>query len=130
MTPGEIDQVQRVIVTIGEHPEFGARFYALLFEADPAIAPMFGDVESQQRKLTDELAAMVDLLRDLATLDARAQALGARHRGYGVRSAHYALARSAMVDALREVLGPDFGPDQERAWDRATSLITELMQSA
>lgn len=130
MTPDEIDEVVAVIAAIGEHPEFGGRFYDRLFDAAPQVQPMFGDVGSQQRKLTDELAAMVDLLRDLPALDARAQALGARHRGYGVKAAHYALARSVMIDTLHEVLGADFGPDQELAWDRATSLITELMQSA
>ena len=130
MTPDQIDQVQHVIGLIGEHPEFSERFYARLFEAAPETQPMFSDLASQQRKLTDELAAMVDLLRDLPALDRRAQALGGRHRGYGVRAGHYALARSVMIATLHEVLGADFGPDQEEAWDRATSLITELMQSA
>ena len=41
-------------------------------------------------------------------LDARARALGARHRGYGVRAGHYRLAREVMVDSLTAVLGDDF----------------------
>ena len=35
-----------------------------------------------------------------------------------------------MVATLHEVLGADFGPEDRDAWRRATSLITELMQSA
>ena len=130
MTPDQIDQVEAVIAAIGDHPEFAGRFYAHLFEAAPQTAAMFPDLDAQQRKLTDELAAMVGMLRDLASLEERARDLGTRHRGYGVKAGHYRLARQAMADTLREVLGDDFGPEQEAAWNRATSLITELMMAS
>jgi nitric oxide dioxygenase len=129
VTPEQIRQVEAVIARIGDHPEFADRFYVNLFAAAPQTEGMFSDVASQQRKLTDELAAMVALLNDLGTLDARAQELGARHRGYGVRSGHYRIARDVMAATLRDVLGDEFGPDQEAAWNNATSLITELMLS-
>lgn len=129
MTPDQIRLVESVIAGVGEHPEFAARFYERLFDAAPATRGMFDDVASQQRKLTDELASMVAMLHDLASLDARARELGERHRGYGVKAAHYRLARELMLDTLSEVLGDEFGPDQAAAWNRATSLITELMQS-
>ncbi|HWJ63792.1 MAG TPA: globin domain-containing protein [Acidimicrobiales bacterium] len=130
MTPEQIRLVEAVIAQIGEHPEYAGRFYERLFAAAPQTAGMFPDVQAQQQKLTDELTAMVALLNDLGSLEERAQELGARHRGYGVRAGHYRLAREAMADTLRDVLGDEFGPDQEAAWNRATSLITELMMSA
>lgn len=129
MTPEQIRQVEEVIARVGDHPEFAARFYANLFAAAPQTEAMFSDVASQQRKLTDELAAMVSFLNDLPTLEPRAKELGGRHRGYGVRASHYRLARTVMATTLREVLGDGFGPDQEAAWSRATSLITELMMA-
>jgi hemoglobin-like flavoprotein len=129
MTPDQIDTVHRVIAMIGQHPEFASRFYGRLFEVAPATNAMFGDIEAQQQKLTDELSSMVELLGDLGALDARARALGARHRGYGVKSAHYRVARTTMIETIRDVVGPEFGPTEEDAWSRATSLITELMQS-
>jgi len=130
VTPEQIAQVSEVIEGIGRHPEFAERFYARLFTAAPQAEAMFSDVTAQQRKLTDELAAMVAMLSDLDALDARASDLGARHRGYGVKAGHYRLAREAMTDTLHEVLGDEFGAEQEEAWNRATSLITELMMSA
>lgn len=130
MTPDQIHQVEVVIARVGDHPEFAGRFYERLFAAAPQTEAMFPDVAGQQRKLTDELAAMVALLGDLPTLEERARDLGERHRGYGVRAGHYRLAREVMAGTLRDVLGDEFGPDQEAAWNRATSLITELMQSA
>lgn len=130
MTPDQIQQVQAVIAQLGDHPEFAARFYERLFAAAPQTEGMFSDVASQQRKLTDELAAMVTMLIDLDSLDVRARDLGERHRGYGVKAAHYRLAREVMVATLHDVLEDGFGPEQEAAWNRATSLITELMQSS
>lgn len=129
MTPEQIAQVEAVIAAVGRHPEFTGRFYTNLFAVAPQTEAMFSDVASQQRKLTDELAAMVGLLNDLGSLDDRARELGARHRGYGVRAGHYRIAREVMATSLREVLGDEFGPEQEAAWNNATSLISELMLS-
>ena len=130
MTPEQIQRVEAVIAGIGQHPEFAASFYDRLFQVAPQTADMFSDMGAQQRKLTDELSAMVSMLNDIASLDVRARDLGERHRGYGVRAAHYRIARDVMVETLHAVLGDEFGEDEEEAWNRATSLITELMQSA
>ena len=62
MTPDDIARVHAVIGRVGAHPEFAERFSGRLFDVAPETVPMFGDVGSQQQKLTDELAAMVELL--------------------------------------------------------------------
>jgi hemoglobin-like flavoprotein len=129
VTPDQIRLVEGTVEGIGRHPEFAGRFYARLFEAEPRIEAMFPDIAAQERKLADELTAMVSLLGDLPSLDARARELGARHRGYGVRAGDYRLVRKVMAEALEEVLGEEFGADEEAAWDRATNLITELMMA-
>lgn len=127
MTPDQIELVRGVVAQVRDQPEFAAAFYRRLFAVAPEAAALFADLESQQLKITAELDGLVGLLDDLPTLEVRAQALGERHRGYGVRAAQYRQARQAMVEALTEVLGPDFGPAEADAWTRATSLITELM---
>ncbi len=130
MTPEEIQLVAEVIDRLDGRPEFADRFYERLFVAAPQTQAMFPDVAAQRLKLTAELASMVSMLGNLDTLEARARDLGARHRGYGVRASHYRLAREVMAAALADVLGDEFGPDEAAAWNRATSLITELMMSA
>lgn len=129
MTPGQIALVESVIAEVGAHPEFATTFYHRLFLEAPHTAAMFADVRAQERKLTDELGAMVSLLHDIRSLDVRARDLGTRHRSYGVRASHYRIARVVMSETLHDVLGDHFGPDEEDAWNRATSLITELMQA-
>lgn len=130
MTPEDIARVRATAARLADEPTFVVRFYERLFDVAPEVAPMFGDVTAQRQKLADELGAMVELLADLGALDERARELGARHRGYGVRAAHYRVALDVMLATLDEVLGADFGPEDRDAWRRATNLITELMQSA
>ena len=129
MTPDQIDRVRRIVAAIDAHADFAPRFYGRLFDLAPQTADMFSDMGAQQRKLADELAALVSMLEDLPSLDARARALGDRHRGYGVRASHYRLARTVMTETIAEILGEDFTEEDQAAWDRATSLVTELMQA-
>lgn len=130
VSPEQIASVRRTVDAIGRHPDVAARFYGRLFAAAPHTAPLFGgDPARQQRALTAELGAMVDLLDDLPALADRARALGGRHRGYGVRAAHYRMARQLLAETIDEVLGDDFDADDRVAWLRASSLISELMQS-
>ena len=130
MTPEQIELVRAVAARAGASDAFAAAFYDRMFTVAPESAVMFEDIDAQRQKLADELGAMVSLLEDLDALDARAAELGARHRGYGVKAGHYRLARAAMVGALTEVLGDEFTAEEREAWERATSLITELMQGS
>jgi nitric oxide dioxygenase len=129
VTPEQIVLVREVVTGVGAHPEFAERFYGRLFDVAPATRPMFGDVEAQQGKLTAELVALLELIEDLPGLSARAAELGERHRGYGVRAPHYRVARQVMLDTLDEVLGAEFDAEHRAAWERATMLVTELMQA-
>lgn len=130
MTPEQIASARRVVDAIGRHPEFAPRFYGRLLAEAPQTAPLFeDDLDRQQRALTAELGAMVDLLDDLPALEDRARALGDRHRSDGVRAVHYRMARELMAVTLDEVLGEDFGAAERQAWTRASSLISELMQA-
>ena len=129
MTPEQIRIVREIVDQVRGSEAFAVGFYRRLFAAVPETRGMFSDLDAQRVKLTGELDALVDLISDLPALQARAADLGERHRGYGVRASHYRQARAAMVESLAEVLGPDFGPAEVEAWDRATSLITELMQA-
>lgn len=129
MTPEQVALVAAVAGRAAASDAFADRFYERLFAAAPEVRGLFGDLGSQRQKLRDELAALVDLLGDLDALEVRAGELGRRHRGYGVRATQYRVARVAMAESLADVLGDDFGPAERAAWDRATHLVTELMQS-
>ena len=53
-----------------------------MFTTDPRV---------QRARFATELATLVGSIQDLDTFCSSAEALGARHRGYGARAAHYRL---------------------------------------
>jgi hemoglobin-like flavoprotein len=116
VTPDQIDRVETLVKRIGASDEFAIRFYDRLFDAAPETRAMFPDLDAQRDKLRTEL-------------EAEAGSLGARHRSYGVRAAHYRLARDAMTGALVDLLGDEFTAPDQAAWGRAYDLIAELMQA-
>ena len=58
----------------------------------------------------------------------RAQALGSRHRGYGVRAGHYVLMGNALLEALAAARGAEWTPEAAEAWAAAYDLVAETMQ--
>ena len=129
MTPEQIDRVEMIVKRIAASDDFAIGFYDRLFAVAPETRALFPDLDAQRDKLRTELETLVRLIRNMNELEAEAGALGARHRSYGVRAAHYRLARDAMTGSLVDLLGDEFtAPDQE-AWGRAYDLIAELMQA-
>ena len=84
-------------------------FYNRLFEIAPQLRPMFpADLKAQKTKLMAMIAAAVGGLHDLKTLVPHVKALGARHAGYGVTVAHYAIVGEALMWTLERGLGDAF----------------------
>lgn len=129
MTPEQIDRVDLIVKRIAGSDDFAIRFYERLFDAAPETRAMFPDLDAQRDKLSTELETLVRLIRNIDALETEAGALGSRHRSYGVRAAHYRLARDAMTGALVDLLGDEFTPPDREAWGRAYDLIAELMQA-
>ena len=106
------------------------RFYVHVFAMAPEARALFAatDMAAQRRKLTDMLAALERALDEPDRLVADAAALGARHAGYGVRDAHYAVVGDALRAALADVLGARFTAATHAAWTEAYGLLAALMR--
>jgi hemoglobin-like flavoprotein len=103
-------------------------FYDRAFAADPGLAEMFtADPAVQRARFAAELTEIVRSIRSIDTFGPAARALGARHRGYGVRAGHYRLMGGALLDALAEVSGDGWTPELAEAWTLAYNLIAETM---
>ena len=115
----------------GIAPQAAALFYNNLFEADPTLQVLFkGNMEAQGKKLMQMIGAAVGKLRDLATLVPILQSLAARHVGYGVQDAHYALVGGALLKTLEQGLGPAFTPQVKAAWTEVYGVMSSVMISA
>ena len=130
LTPEQITIVQTTIGALGPDAldELAIDFYDRLFAADAAIAALFtADPARLRRKFVDELAVIVGAIRRLDDFVGAGDALGRRHRDYGVRASHYRVAGEVLLDALAVALGPAWTPETSAAWQLAYHLIVAAM---
>ena len=90
-------------------------FYSRLFDAAPAVRPLFpADMRKQKAML---LSALVPTLH----------ALGARHVGYGALPEHYPVVGSVLIESMAAIAGDAWTPEIEGAWSAAFNLIAGAM---
>ena len=107
-----------------------ARFYAKLFEPDPALRPMFtDDVQEQGRKLMQTLAMAVSGLDRLDVLVPIVRDLGSRHARYGVRDEHYETVAVALIWTLETGLDDAFTPEVREAWATVYGVIADTVKA-
>jgi hemoglobin-like flavoprotein len=132
VTPQQIELVQtsfqKVVPIAGTAADL---FYDRLFEIAPEVRPMFpADLGEQKQKLMTMLATAVTNLHRIETILPAVQALGQRHKGYGVTIAHYAPVGAALLWTLEQGLGDAFTPDVRVAWTEAYNALSGVMTEA
>jgi serine/threonine protein kinase/hemoglobin-like flavoprotein/Ran GTPase-activating protein (RanGAP) involved in mRNA processing and transport len=105
------------------------RFYARLFERYPAVKPLFAhtSMRRQQHHLASALGMVIDHLRAPDQVETALTTLAERHVGYGVYPSHYHAVITALVDTLREVMGADWSPELDDAWQDGLGAIASVM---
>jgi hemoglobin-like flavoprotein len=127
MTPAQIAAVEDTFAGL-DLEALSADFYRMAFAADPSLLPMFvSDPGAQRDRFAAELEEIVDSIRTLDEFGPRVRTLGARHRGYGVRAAHYKVMGEALMASLRQAIGEQWTPEVEDAWRLAYNLVAETM---
>jgi hemoglobin-like flavoprotein len=100
-------------------------FYRRLFELAPETRPLFTrEISLQAKKFSDMLAWVVANLEHPNELRSEMRALGARHRGYGVKTDDYAPVGSALIWMFRTTLADRFTPEMEEAWLEFYAFVT------
>lgn len=132
MTPEKIELVQssfkKVVPIAGTAADL---FYDRLFEIAPEVRRLFPqDMKDQKSKLMAMLGTAVANLHKLETILPAIKALGDRHKGYGVTSAHYAPVGAALLWTLEKGLGDDFTPEVKAAWTETYTALAGVMASA
>lgn len=129
MTPRQIELVRTSFAAAAPVGDAVAiNFYQRLFRRDPQLRGMFAeDMAIQRGKLIDTLAEVVADLDRPAANASRLAALGRHHAELQVEDGHYALVGDALIETLRDALGPRFTPETEAAWLEAYGMIARLM---
>ncbi len=105
-------------------------FYDRLFVIAPKLRELFrADLSQQKRKLMQMIAAAVGGLDDFDQLVPAVKALGARHAGYRVTAADYAIVGDALLWTLEQGLGEAFKPEVRSAWAKVYDVIAATMQA-
>ena len=130
MTPQQIHTIRKSFAELSRHDQVaGLVFYRRLFELDPALRPLFqDDIEVQSKKLIDMLGILIAMLEQPLGLEMELRAMGARHSGYGVKDAHYAVVGQALIDMLSETLDGKFTPEIRSAWTALYAAVESLMK--
>jgi nitric oxide dioxygenase len=129
VTPEQIELVETTIEAIGLD-ELAADFYRRAFALDPSLADMFtAEPAVQEQRFAAELALIITSIRRCDDFEAETHALGARHRRYGVRAAHYRLMGEALMGALAGALDTRWNDAVEEAWRLAYNLTAETMMA-
>jgi len=131
MNPRHLAIVRSTLATLAPAADDVARrFYKRLFELDPRLRKLFkGDMSDQGRSLMAMIGAGVAGLDRMETLRPTLAALGARHRGYGVRDLHYAVVAQALLDTLAVALGPAFTAEARVSWTEAYGVLAGGMRA-
>jgi hemoglobin-like flavoprotein len=104
-------------------------FYANLFEAAPAVLPLFAgsDMAGQRQMLLGALVLLRKSLRDLDRIVPTLKQLGARHIAYGAQPEHYPVVGAALITAMAEVAGDGWDLRYAVAWEAAFGIVASAM---
>jgi hemoglobin-like flavoprotein len=104
-------------------------FYARLFEAAPAVIPLFAgtDLKRQKAMLLGTLVLLRKSLRNLHAIVPALYELGARHVAYGAQPEHYPVVGEVLIGAMASVAGPAWSAEYEAAWTKAFGVVAGAM---
>lgn len=132
MTPQEIEMVQGTWEKVVPIADTAAElFYGKLFELDPELRKLFtSDMKEQGRKLMTMIGTAVASLNNLEAVVPAVQAMGVRHKGYGVKDADYDTVAAALLWTLEQGLGDAFTDDVKGAWTTTYLTLATVMKDA
>ena len=104
-------------------------FYARLFEAAPAVKPLFAgtDMKRQRQMLLSALVLLRNSLRDLDAVTPTLRKLGARHVRYGAEPGHYLVVGATLIGAMAEIAGDAWELRYTEAWNEAFGVVSAVM---
>ena len=105
--------------------------YQRFFELAPDARAMFSsDMERQQLKLMDMIAALVGALDQRELFQSLISHSGRQHAKFGVREAQYAAFGEALIWSMERQYGAAFTPELKEAWSTLYATVqTEMMRA-
>ena len=118
MTPEQIDLVRKSFDALWPfRRRLAEQFYGRFFELAPDTRRLFpDDMEKQQLKLMDTIAAIVGTLDQREIFQSIISHTGRKHAEFGVQKSHFVAFGDALIWGLQRQFGPEFTPEMQQAW--------------
>lgn len=103
-------------------------FYARIFLSHPDLRDLFPvHMDVQRARLLGAIVTAVQTLEDPEKFDDYLRALGRDHRKFHVEPAHYEVVGGALIEAMRQFAGEQWGVEYDQAWADAYAVIADKM---
>ncbi len=114
---------------VKEHGEaITTRMYEILFETYPKTKALFdGAPADQNKKLAAAIAVYASNIDDLAVLDTAVEAMAQRHVKTNVKPEHYPMVGTALLQAIKDVLGEAATDEVIEAWKEAYFFLGDIL---
>lgn len=110
--------------------DFTDIFYSRLFKLKPSLRPLFSaSTEEQGRKLMQTLSTVVLSLEFPDGIRPELEALGRRHRGYGIQDEDYPLLWQALHWTFKATLQDKFTAETATAWQCVFDWMSGIMRA-
>ncbi len=110
---------------------FAHHFYTELFKQYPQTRSLFPEGEEgmkrQEKSLVAALAIIIGNVTTGSDLTSYLSSLGNRHVQYGAKPEHFLLVGALLIQTFKDLLGQQFTPAMQDAWNEAYSIISEAM---
>jgi hemoglobin-like flavoprotein len=118
MTSEQIDLVRKSFDALWPfRRKLAEQFYARFFELAPDTRRLFpNNMERQQLKLMDTIAAIVGTLDRREICQSVISHTGRKHADFGVQTSHFTAFGEALIWGLQQQFGPAFTPEVQQAW--------------
>jgi hemoglobin-like flavoprotein len=133
MTAEQIDLVRKSFDALWPfRRKLAEQFYGRFFELAPDTRRLFpNDMERQQLKLMDTIAAIVGTLDRHEMFQSIISHTARKHADFGVQTSHFTAFGEALIWGLRQQFGPAFTPEMQQAWVALYDAIqAEMMRPA
>ena len=133
MTPEQIDLIRKSFDALWPfRRKLAEQFYGRFFELAPDTRRLFpNDIEKQQLKLMDTLAAIVGTLDQREIFQSIIRHTGRKHAEFGVQASHFVAFGDALIWGLQQQFGPAFTAEMQQAWILLYDAIqAEMMRAA
>jgi len=118
MTPEQIDLIRKSFDALWPfRRKLAEEFYGRFFELAPDTRRLFpNDMERQQLKLMDTIAAIVGTLDQRELFQSIISHTGRKHADFGVQTSHFIAFGEALIWGLQRRFGSAFTPEMQQAW--------------